>query len=136
MGFKARARANQAKTGDDDKKKDVKTGKEPCGVNGCEGWADSTMGGRSLSVTDAEDMWGKSVVVPFGDKEYQNAKKFKIRNIQCKLKRTIKIYFAKVSTENSRHYERQSSIYILFKLIASIKLFWGFENEQKNYLKS
>ena len=63
MGFKARARANKAKTGGDEKKKDAKTGKEPCGVNGCEGWADSTMGGRSLSVTDAEDMWGKSVVV-------------------------------------------------------------------------
>ena len=37
MGFKARARANKAKTGDDEKKKDAKTGKEPCGVNGCEG---------------------------------------------------------------------------------------------------
>lgn len=63
MGFKARARANQPKGGDQQKKKDVKEGKEPCGVNSCDGWADSTMGGRSLSVTDAEDMWGKSVTV-------------------------------------------------------------------------
>ena len=63
MGFKARARANQPKGDDQQKKKDVKAGKEPCGVNSCDGWADSTMGGRSLSVTDAEDMWGKSVTV-------------------------------------------------------------------------
>ena len=63
MGFKSRARANDPKADDDRKKKGDKEGKDPCGVNGCEGWADSTMGGRSLSVSDAEDMWGKSVVV-------------------------------------------------------------------------
>ena len=63
MGFKARAKANQPKFEEQQKKKDAKTGKETCGVNSCDGWADSTLGGRSLSVTDAEDMWGKAVVV-------------------------------------------------------------------------
>ena len=63
MGFKARARANDSKADGDQKKKDVKEGKDPCGVNECDGWADSNMGGRSLSVSDAEDMWGNSVAV-------------------------------------------------------------------------
>ena len=63
MGFKARARAHRKD--DDEKKKEAgpKEGLEPCGVNGCEGWSDASMGGRSISVNDAEDMWGKSVTV-------------------------------------------------------------------------
>ncbi len=59
MGFKARDRARRKESGGDKTSTTTKEGIEPCGVNGCEGWSDATMGGRSISVNDAEDMWGK-----------------------------------------------------------------------------
>lgn len=63
MGFKAKARKHQKDDGEDtDKtsKKGAKTGELPCGIKGCDNFADKSMGGRSLSVDDAIDMWGSS----------------------------------------------------------------------------
>ena len=63
MGFKAKARKQQKDNGDDTKKetkKGAKTGELPCGIKGCDNFADKSMGGRSLSVDDAIDMWGTS----------------------------------------------------------------------------
>lgn len=63
MGFKAKARKQQKDNGDDTKKATVKggkTGELPCGIKGCDNFADKSMGGRSLSVDDAIDMWGTS----------------------------------------------------------------------------
>lgn len=63
MGFKAKARKHEKDDGvDTDKasKKGAKTGELPCGIKGCDNFADKSMGGRSLSVDDAIDMWGSS----------------------------------------------------------------------------
>jgi len=41
------------------------SGKEseiPCGVKGCDGFSDKHVGGRSLGMDDARDMWGDSGV--------------------------------------------------------------------------
>ena len=37
-----------------------KEGELPCGVRDCDNFADKSMGGRSLSVDDAIDMWGSN----------------------------------------------------------------------------
>lgn len=63
MGFKAKARKHQKDSGEStekDTKKGVKTGELPCAIKGCNNFADKSMGGRSLSVDDAIDMWGSS----------------------------------------------------------------------------
>ena len=62
MGFKAKARKHRKDAGEDKKnaKKVVKEGELPCGVRDCEKFADKSMGGRSLSIDDAIDMWGSS----------------------------------------------------------------------------
>ena len=63
MGFKAKARKHRKEEGGDDAKKSVKKAKEgelPCGVRDCDNFADKSMGGRSLSIDDAIDMWGSS----------------------------------------------------------------------------
>lgn len=62
MGFKAKARKHR-KDDDRDEKKQKKAAKEgevPCGVRDCDNFADKSMGGRSLSIDDAIDMWGSS----------------------------------------------------------------------------
>ena len=62
MGVKAKARKHRKDAGEEDTKaKTTKKGGEiPCGVKGCENFADKSHGGRSLSVDDAIDMWGYS----------------------------------------------------------------------------
>jgi hypothetical protein len=62
MGFKAKARKHRKDNGEDDKKTAVSKneGELPCGVRDCENFADKAVGGRSLSVDDAIDMWGSS----------------------------------------------------------------------------
>ena len=61
MGFKAKARKHKKDAGDDPKKAtSSKKGELPCGVRDCDNFADKSMGGRSLSVDDAIDMWGSS----------------------------------------------------------------------------
>ncbi len=62
MGFKARARKHRSDDGDEPSKTSSKQvgGELPCGVKGCENFADKSLGGRSLSLDDAIDMWGSS----------------------------------------------------------------------------
>lgn len=62
MGFKAKARKHRKDAGEDDKKpsKVTKEGELPCGIRDCDNFADKAMGGRSLSIDDAIDMWGES----------------------------------------------------------------------------
>ena len=61
MGFKAKARkhksADSAST--DEKKKSKSNGELPCAVKSCEKFADKNLGGRSLSLDNALDMWGE-----------------------------------------------------------------------------
>ena len=60
MGFKAKARKHRKDAGEGEKKQkaSTKVGELPCGVKGCDNFADKRLGGRSLSVDDAIDMWG------------------------------------------------------------------------------
>ena len=62
MGFKSKARKHRKDAGEDEKKSKTtkKEGEMPCGVRDCENFADKSMGGRSLSIDDAIDMWGSS----------------------------------------------------------------------------
>ena len=62
MGFKAKARKHRSDAGEDDseKKATKSEGEQPCGVRGCENFADKAVGGRSLSIDDAIDVWGSS----------------------------------------------------------------------------
>ena len=60
MGFKAKARKHRKEDGSEkkDKKDKSKQGELSCGVNECEKFADKSLGGRSLSLDNASDMWG------------------------------------------------------------------------------
>ena len=62
MGFKAKARKHRNDAGEEDttKKTTKFEGELPCGIRGCENFADKAVGGRSLSIDDAIDMWGSS----------------------------------------------------------------------------
>ena len=42
-----------------DKKKTEKVGEIPCGINGCDGYADKHMSGRSLSQENGIETWGE-----------------------------------------------------------------------------
>tara|TARA_A100001234_G_scaffold212849_1_gene214811 strand:+ start:17 stop:310 length:294 start_codon:yes stop_codon:yes gene_type:complete len=42
-----------------EKKKTEKVGEIPCGINGCDGYADKHMGGRSLSQENGIETWGE-----------------------------------------------------------------------------
>ena len=42
-----------------DKRKTEKVGEIPCGINGCDGYADKHMGGRSLSQENGIETWGE-----------------------------------------------------------------------------
>lgn len=66
MGFKAKARKHR-KDSDTDKseaKKKSNTGELPCAIKSCEKYADKSLGGRSLSLDNALDMWGESNFTP------------------------------------------------------------------------
>ena len=43
-----------------------KEGTEPCSINDCDNWADKSMGGRSLSIENAEDVWGSNFTIRKG----------------------------------------------------------------------
>ncbi|HJL97555.1 MAG TPA: hypothetical protein QF401_05320 [Candidatus Poseidoniaceae archaeon] len=61
MGFKAKARKHKADSGNDsdtEKKSIAKEGEISCGVKNCDGYADKSFGGRSLSIDNAIDVWG------------------------------------------------------------------------------
>ena len=61
MGFKAKARKHKPDSENDSdstKKSSTKEGEIPCGVKTCDGYADKSFGGRSLSLDNAIDVWG------------------------------------------------------------------------------
>ena len=61
MGFKAKARKHKAESGEETetkKKSTAKVGEIPCGIKSCDGFADKSFGGRSLSIDNAIDVWG------------------------------------------------------------------------------
>ena len=63
MGFKAKARKHKSESGEEtgtEKKSSAKVGEIPCGVKSCDGFADKSFGGRSLSIDNAIDVWGDS----------------------------------------------------------------------------
>ena len=68
MGFKSKARKHRKDSGEDEKKSSskVKEGTEPCSINDCDNWADKSMGGRSLSIENAEDVWGSNFTIRKG----------------------------------------------------------------------
>lgn len=66
MGFKAKARKHRGsdaknKTKD---KKNSKQGELSCAINGCDKFADKSLGGRSLSLDNAIDVWGQGNFTP------------------------------------------------------------------------
>lgn len=65
MGFKSRARKHREARGETSEKKSSKKkeGELSCGVKSCDGWADKSLGGRSISLNDAQDVFGDSNVV-------------------------------------------------------------------------
>jgi len=60
MGFKSKARKHQEARGEVKKEKDRKKieGTMSCGIKECDNWADKTMGGRSISLQDVQEIWG------------------------------------------------------------------------------
>lgn len=61
MGFKSKARKHREERGEtnaDRKSSKKKEGELPCAIKSCEGWADKSLGGRSISRIDAQDIWG------------------------------------------------------------------------------
>ncbi len=61
MGFKSKARKHREARGEssaDRKKSKKKEGELSCAIKSCEGWADKSLGGRSISRIDAQDIWG------------------------------------------------------------------------------
>ena len=66
MGFKAKARKHRDKdtsTKDSRKKKSMQ-GDLVCAISGCDKYADKSLGGRSLSLDNALDMWGQGNFTP------------------------------------------------------------------------
>jgi hypothetical protein len=65
MGFKAKARKHRQSLGEDGEKKrrPVKEGTAKCGIKECGNWADKSMGGRSISLQNAQDVWGEGSYV-------------------------------------------------------------------------
>lgn len=68
MGFKAKAKKYKKESGEEEKKTSSKSseGTEPCCINGCDNWSDKSMGGRSLSIENAEESWGQNYTVRKG----------------------------------------------------------------------
>jgi hypothetical protein len=62
MGFKSKARKHRGEADEEATKSTTNDnhGELPCGVRDCEHFADKSVGGRSLSIDDAIDMWGES----------------------------------------------------------------------------
>ena len=61
MGFKAKARKHrqQDSTVKGSEKKKSSQGELSCAINGCDKFADKSLGGRSLSLDNAIDVWGQ-----------------------------------------------------------------------------
>ena len=67
MGFKAKARKHRKddQDADSDKTKKANKGNLACAINTCDKFADKSLGGRSLSMDNALDMWGQGNFTPF-----------------------------------------------------------------------
>tara|TARA_B100001113_G_scaffold89699_1_gene71736 strand:+ start:771 stop:1046 length:276 start_codon:yes stop_codon:yes gene_type:complete len=66
MGFKAKARKHRGSDAEN-KTKDKKNsnqGELSCAINGCDKFADKSLGGRSLSLDNAIDVWGQGNFTP------------------------------------------------------------------------
>ena len=65
LGFKAKARKHRESRGEDKDKqpRSVKEGTTKCGIKECDKWSDKSMGGRSLSLQNAQDVWGEGSYV-------------------------------------------------------------------------
>ncbi|DAC58807.1 MAG TPA: hypothetical protein HA354_03115 [Candidatus Poseidoniaceae archaeon] len=61
MGFKAKARKHrqQDSSAKGNEKKKSTQGELSCAITGCDKFADKSMGGRSLSLDNAIDVWGQ-----------------------------------------------------------------------------
>ena len=61
MGFKAKARKHRQQdlTAKGSEKKKSSQGELSCAINGCDKFADKSLGGRSLSLDNAIDVWGQ-----------------------------------------------------------------------------
>ena len=66
MGFKAKARKHRTQDTSiaDNKGKKSNQGELSCALNGCDKFADKSLGGRSLSLDNAIDMWGQGNFTP------------------------------------------------------------------------
>ena len=61
MGFKAKARKHrqQDSSSKDNREKISTQGELACAINGCDKFSDKSLGGRSLSLDNAIDVWGQ-----------------------------------------------------------------------------
>ena len=61
MGFKAKARKHRQQNPSDkgNERKKSSPGELSCAINGCDKFADKSLGGRSLSLDNAIDVWGQ-----------------------------------------------------------------------------
>ncbi|MEC7255461.1 MAG: hypothetical protein VXV76_02490 [Candidatus Thermoplasmatota archaeon] len=61
MGFKAKARKHRKDNPNTDleNRKKSNKGDLPCAIKSCDKFADKSLGGRSLSMDNALDMWGQ-----------------------------------------------------------------------------
>ena len=66
MGFKAKARKHRKDNPntDVDRRKKSNKGDLACAINNCDKFADKSLGGRSLSMDNALDMWGQGNFTP------------------------------------------------------------------------
>ena len=66
MGFKAKARKHRGSDAESksEGKKKSNQGELSCAVTGCDKFADKSLGGRSLSLDNALDVWGQGNFTP------------------------------------------------------------------------
>ena len=66
MGFKAKARKHRGSDAENksEGKKKSNQGELSCAINGCDKFADKSLGGRSLSLDNALDVWGQGNFTP------------------------------------------------------------------------
>ena len=68
MGFKAKAKKYKKESRQKRKRPLPSLEKELSlvSINDCDNWADKSMGGRSLSIENAEDVWGSNFTIRKG----------------------------------------------------------------------
>ena len=65
VGFKEKARKHREASGENTDKKKHQAREETmkCGIKECDNWSDKSTGGRSLSLQNAQDVWGEGSYV-------------------------------------------------------------------------